>query len=170
MKAAERLEEIKKKIIQSSEPISGNVLSKEFGVSRQIIVKDIAALKENGMDIIATTKGYVLHRTPYPERIYKVVHRDDEIREELEAIIKTGGATKNVFVWHKVYGKIEAPLDISTFADINEYMLSLENGRSSPLKNVTSEYHYHTITAPDTETLDKIEEVLDSLGFLVKDE
>ncbi len=170
MKTEERLNGIKKRIIESSEPISGNTLSREFGVSRQIIVKDIAALKERGIDIIATTKGYVIHRTPHPERVFKVVHRDDEIRRELEAIVDSGGATLNVFVWHKVYGKIEAPLKITTHADINEYMISLENGRSSPLKNVTSEYHYHTITAPDTQTLDSIAQKLDSIGFLVKDE
>ncbi len=170
MRADERLNGIKERIMQSSEPVSGGTLSKEFGVSRQIIVKDIAVLKERGIDIIATTRGYVLRRTPDPERVYKVVHHDNEIRKELEAIVTAGGATKNVFVWHKIYGKIEAPLQMATLQDVDEYMISLENGRSSPLKNVTSEYHYHTVTAPDTETLDKIENVLNTLGFLVKDE
>lgn len=170
MKSEERLNEIQKRITESGSPVSGSVLSAEFGVSRQIIVKDIAALKDKGVPIIATTKGYLIQRMPAPERVFKVYHGDDEIRTELETIVNAGGATLNVFVWHKVYGKIEAPLEISTHADINEYMSTLKNGRSSPLKNVTSEYHYHTVTAPDTETLDKIAAALDGIGFLVRED
>ena len=165
-----RAEAILKRISESSSPVSGSKLASEFGVSRQIIVKDIAALKNQGNDIIATTKGYILHHTPMPERIFKVVHGDDEIRKELLTIIGVGGIVVNVFVWHKIHGKIEAELDIRTEDDINEYIISLKNGRSSPLKNVTNGYHYHTVRAETETVLDNVSKALDDIGFLVKDE
>lgn len=170
MSAGERAEAILERISQSSSPVSGGMLSQEFGVSRQIIVKDIAALKAQGNDIIATTKGYILHRIPMPERVFKVVHRDDEIQQELQTIVDAGGIVKDVFVWHKIYGKIEAELDIRTRRDVTEYINTLQNGRSSPLKNVTNEYHYHTIAAENDTVLDKVRGELDRIGFLVKDE
>ena len=73
---------------------------------------------------------------------------------------------KNVFVWHRIYGRIEGDLNISTAADVTEYMKSLKNGRSSPLKNVTSGYHYHTVYADSEAVWDKIELVLKDMGFL----
>lgn len=170
MSISERAEAILKRISQSSSPVSGSRLSQEFGVSRQIIVKDIAALKAQGNDIIATTKGYMLHRIPMPERVFKVVHKDDEIGQELRTIVDAGGIVLDVFVWHKIYGKIEGELNIKTHQDITEYISSLRNGRSSPLKNVTNEYHYHTIAAKSEAVLDRVRSELDKIGFLVKDE
>ncbi len=170
MSASERAEAILERISHSSSPVSGSRLSQEFGVSRQIIVKDIAALKAQGNDIIATTKGYMLHRVPMPERVFKVVHNDDEIRQELQTIVDAGGIILDVFVWHKIYGKIEGELNIRTYQDITEYINSLRNGRSSPLKKVTNEYHYHTIAAESEAALDRVCRELDRIGFLVKDE
>ena len=44
----------------------------------------------------------------------------------------------------------------------------IESGKSTPLKNITSDYHYHTVTADSEETLRMIEEELRKLGFLVE--
>lgn len=170
MKAYERAEALLELLEHSDVPLSGSSLAAVFSVSRQIIVKDIALLKERGHNIIPTTKGYIMHKMPTPERIFKTVHSDSDTCRELSLIVENGGIVVNVFVWHKIYGKIEAPLNISTQNDINEYITSLKNGRSGPLKNVTNQYHYHLIRANSNEDLDKIERILDSSGFLVKDE
>lgn len=169
MNTVERANGILQRISDSSSPISGSMLAKEFNVSRQIIVKDISLLKHQGYPIIATTKGYILQIPPRPARVFKTVHADDEVRQELETIVSNGGEVKDVFVWHKIYGRIEGAMNIKTLQDINEYIESLESGRSSPLKRVTNEYHYHTVTAENEEALDKIEKALDKIGFLVKD-
>ncbi len=163
MKSVERREKILELISKSEKPVSGAMLAERTGVSRQVIVGDIASLKEDGCDIIATSKGYILSRA---ERVYKVVHTDEDIEKELRAIVDNGGEVKNVFVWHRIYGRIEGELNISTAADVTEYMKSLKNGRSSPLKNVTSGYHYHTVYADSEAVLDKIELVLKDMGFL----
>ena len=163
MKSVERREKILELISKSEKPVSGAMIAERTGVSRQVIVRDIASLKEDGCDIIATSRGYILSRA---ERVYKVVHTDEDIEKELWAIVDNGGEVKNVFVWHRIYGRIEGDLNISTAADVTEYMKSLKNGRSSPLKNVTSGYHYHTVYADSEAVLDKIEVVLKDMGFL----
>lgn len=170
MKANERISCISERIKHSTAPVSGSTLAQEFDVSRQIIVKDIAELKNRGWDIISTTKGYMLNRTPMPERVFKVVHSDSETEDELFKIVECGGIVINVFVWHKIYGKIEAELDIKTTDDVRDYMKKLKTGRSSPLKNVTNEYHYHLVKAQSEKVLDDIEQMLDNMGYLVHDE
>lgn len=169
MNTSERREKIFGIISHSSAPVSGSALAKECGVSRQIIVSDVAALKGKH-DIIATSRGYILSRPPAVTRVLKLIHSDEEIEDELSTVVKNGGRLKDVFVWHKIYGKIEAPLEIRTMMDVAEYVESLKNGRSRPLKKVTYEYHYHTIEADSEEILDKVEKALDEKGFIVKDE
>ena len=51
---------------------------------------------------------------------------------------------------------------------VKEFLADIESGKSTPLKNITSDYHYHTVTADSEETLGMIEEELRKLGFLVE--
>ena len=169
MNGDERRTKILNLISDSREPLSGSVLAGKMSVSRQIIVQDISKLKEQGNDIIATSRGYILSKVKASERILKLVHSDEEIEDELSTIVECGGRIKDVFVWHKIYGKIEAPLEIATAMDINEYIESLKNGRSRPLKKVTYEYHYHTIEADNEKILDDVEKALDDKGYLVRE-
>ena len=169
MNASQRREEILRYIKESSEPVSGGALSQKFGVSRQIIVTDLASLKEKGNDIIPTNKGYMFNR-PTSQRVVKVVHTDGEIEDELTSIVERGAKIVNVFVWHKIYGKIEAPLNVATIMDVKEYMQGLRTGRSGPLKRVTSEYHYHTLEAENNAILDSVEKMLLDKGYLVSEE
>lgn len=166
MNASQRREEILSYIKQSPNAVSGGMLSKQFGVSRQIIVSDIAYLKDMGNDIIPTNKGYIFSR-PVAQRVVKVVHTDGEIEDELSSIVNMGAKILNVFVWHKIYGKIEAPLNVGTTMDVKEYMQGLRTGRSGPLKRVTSEYHYHTLEAENESILDSVERMLSQKGYLV---
>ncbi len=169
MKLVERRSKIINFITNTKAPVSGNELSAMFGVSRQIIVSDISAIKAMGHDIISTNRGYILHK-PQSTRVVKVVHTDEEIGDELLSVAELGATVVDVFVWHKIYGKIEAALNISSKRDVNEYLITLKNGRSSPLKKVTSDYHYHTLRADSEAILDKVEKMLDKKGYLVKDE
>lgn len=170
MSSVERRREILNLIRNSSDPLSGSALANTMSVSRQIIVRDIAALKEEGNDIISTTRGYILNRPPRAKRVFKMVHSDDEVGDELYTILDMGGRIEDVFVWHKTYGRITAEIEIYTREDAEAYIDSLENGRSSPLKNVTSEYHYHTVTAENDQILDAIAAEMERRGFLVRDE
>ena len=62
MEAAQRRAAILSKLEQADRPVSAASLAREFAVSRQIIVGDIALLRAGGVDIAATPRGYVLPR------------------------------------------------------------------------------------------------------------
>jgi len=100
--------------------------------------------------------------------VLKVIHSDEDVEKELNTIVDMGGKVQNVFVYHKVYGVVKADMNIKSRMDIREYLNDLRTGKSSLLKNVTSGYHYHTITADSEEILDMIQEKLQELGFLAK--
>ncbi len=100
-------------------------------------------------------------------RVLKVCHSDECLEEELCTGVDMGGCVENVMVNHRVYGHLEAELHINSRRKVAEFMEDIRNGKSSPLKNITSDYHYHTISADNEETLDLIEEELRKKGFLV---
>lgn len=168
MTGSDRRQEILKNIKESDRPVSGSKLAKDYDVSRQVIVQDIALLRASGYDIISTNRGYVLEGQTCAERVFKVRHTDAQLETELCTIIDLGGQVKNVMVNHKVYGHIEAELGITSRRKVKEFLEDIESGKSTPLKNITSDYHYHTVTADSEETLGLIEDELRKLGFLVE--
>ena len=168
MTGSDRRQEILKNIKESDRPVSGSKLAKDYDVSRQVIVQDIALLRASGYDIISTNRGYVLEGQTCAERVFKVRHTDEQLETELCTIVDLGGQVKNVMVNHKVYGHIEAELGITSRRKVKEFLADIESGKSTPLKNITSDYHYHTVTADSEETLGMIEEELRKVGFLVE--
>ena len=58
MDARERRRAIMGVLEEAKEPVSGSALAREVGVSRQIVVQDIALLRADGHDIVATNRGY----------------------------------------------------------------------------------------------------------------
>ena len=168
MTGSDRRQEILKNIKESDRPVSGSKLAKDYDVSRQVIVQDIALLRASGYDIISTNRGYVLEGQTCAERVFKVRHTDEQLETELCTIVDLGGQVKNVMVNHKVYGHIEAELGITSRRKVKEFLEDIESGKSTPLKNITSDYHYHTVAADSEETLGMIEEELRKLGFLVE--
>jgi transcriptional regulator of NAD metabolism len=154
----------------SNTPLSGDALSKQLGVSRQIIVQDIAVLKAANYTILSTNRGYLL----YPglpinnSRIFKVSHTTDQIREELNCIVDCGGTIRNVIVSHDVYGNITAELNISSRRDVDTFVKKVETSKAVPLKVLGGDIHSHLVEANNDAILDEIEKQLDSLGFLIK--
>lgn len=165
MKASERRQQILQRIEGSASPVSATALSEAFGVSRQVIVQDIALLRSEH-DILATNRGYILNRPQRKKREFKVCHTDEQIEDELSSIVALGGIVENVFVYHRVYGKIEGGLYVENQMQVADYVRSL-SGASSPLKNVTEGYHYHLVSADSEETLDRIAAMLQEKGYLV---
>ena len=53
MTGAKRRAEIVQRIQAQAEPVSGQKLAEAYGVSRQVIVQDIALIRAAGYDIIA---------------------------------------------------------------------------------------------------------------------
>ena len=90
--------------------MSGTALADAAGVSRQVIVQDIALLRADGHDIVATNRGYVLREgasaPSVPTRLIKVHHTVEQLEDELQTIVDMGGTVQSVMVNHRAYGKI----------------------------------------------------------------
>ena len=156
-------------IIRSSEaPVPGRELASVCGVSRQVIVQDMALIRTSGTLILSTSRGYVMNEPSAVSRVFKVHHTDEQTEDELCCIVDLGGRVLNVIVNHRVYGRMEAPLKINSRRKVAGFMEDLAAGKSSPLKNITSNYHYHTVEADSEEILDLVEEQLRSRGYLVE--
>jgi transcriptional regulator of NAD metabolism len=82
--------------------------------------------------------------------------------------VDLGGKVEDVFVNHKVYGKLKADLAIGSRRDVEELIEGIQNGKSSPLLNVTSGYHYHTVTAKSEKILNLVEKTLREKEYLVQ--
>jgi len=152
----------------SSKPIAGSLLADKCQVSRQVIVQDIALLRASGYSLLSTSRGYLLQQTGKAVRVFKVSHTDEQMEDELTSIVDLGGTIKNVMVNHKVYGHMEAEMNIDSRYKISHFMEDIRSGKSSPLKNITSNYHYHTILAETEDTLDLIQNMLKSKEYLVE--
>ena len=169
MHGSERREQIIRQIQESKAPVSGTKLASFYNVSRQVIVQDIALIRAAGYEIISTNRGYILNQPKTVSRIFKVQHTDEQLEEELNTIGDLGGCVDNVMIHHRVYGKMEAELALSSRRKVGAFMEDIWSGKSSPLKNITSNYHYHKVSADSEETLDLIEQELRETGFLVEE-
>lgn len=169
MTGKERRENILKSISESSSPLSASKIADMFGVSRQVVVQDIALIRAAGHEILSTNRGYILQNpVPPTSRVFKVSHTEEELEDELTVIVDLGGNILDVVVNHKLYGRMQAPLNISSRRNITSFMNNMKSGKSTPLMRITSNYHYHTVEADSEETLDLIEQALRERGYLIE--
>lgn len=164
----ERREKIIEILKNSDRPVPGVELAGMLDVSRQIIVQDMALLRANGAEITSTHKGYVLTPIEGASRVFKVIHTEEQVEEELNLYVDFGGKVEDVFVYHKIHGVIKVDLNIRSRMDVKRYMEDISTGKSTQLMKLTSNYHYHTITADTEEILDMIQEELTKRGFLAQ--
>jgi hypothetical protein len=167
----ERREEILNLLLAKEEAITGGELADKFTVSRQAIVQDIALLRAQGEEILATSQGYIMsqHNNQMVIRTIACRHNGSEIEEELKTIIKYGGRVKDVIVEHPIYGELKGLLRIQSKSDLNSFIKKYNNKTVKPLLTLTEGVHLHTIEALNQEVLDLIEERLEEQGFLLTD-
>ena len=168
MKGQNRREEILRILRTSETPVPGTELAERLEVSRQVIVQDMALLRTGGAEIVSTHRGYVLAGTKQTSRVFKVIHTEEQVEEELNLYVDFGGKVDDVFVYHKIHGVIRVPMNIRSRRDVQKYMDDISSGKSTQLMKLTSNYHYHTITADSEEILDMIQEELTARGFLAR--
>ena len=168
MNGNERRTEILKLLTESQGPVSGVSLARQLSVSRQIIVQDIALLRAAGNDILSMNQGYMIQSKPKLSRVFKVIHEEQDVEEELNTIVDFGGIVKDVFVYHKAYGVLRAEMNIRSRLDIENFVEKIKSGKSNLLMNVTSGYHYHTVMADSEQLLDIIQDKLREKGFLAR--
>lgn len=151
--------------------IAGDALAQELGVSRQVIVQDIAVLRAGGLDIVATVRGYLLAPAAAPvapRRVIRVRHRPDEAVTELTALVDTGARVVDVVVAHPVYGELRAELDLRSRRDVLLWAGRCADAGAHLLSELTDGEHVHTLEADHEAILDVAQDALRRLGFLVE--
>ncbi len=154
---------------QSNKPVTGTTLAKELGVSRQIIVQDIALLraKENN-NLLATARGYLLQEKKRKfQRKYTVLHDEHDVEKELNIFVDCGGKVIDVTVEHVVYGFITADLLLANRMEVRDFVEKLDKKKTTLLSQLTGGVHIHTVEADNEEILNCIEEELKLHHYLI---
>ena len=120
---AERRAAVARMLEEAEGPVSAAALARQFSVSRQIIVGDVALLRAGGARILATPRGYVMDRRPEGvERTVACVHTPEQMEAELTAIVDAGGEVVDVIVEHPVYGQLTGILGVASRYDVKEFV------------------------------------------------
>ncbi len=166
----ERRNRIKRRLIESAEPVTGSDLATENNVSRQVIVQDMAVLRASGADIQAGPRGYRLHITESdsPKAVIALCHKPEETEEELYTIVDSGAEVLDVIVEHDIYGEIRGYLHLACRDDVNSFLEQVKSSNAVLLSEMTGGIHLHTITARDNGKLNRAIELLRKRGFLVE--
>ena len=170
MNSIERRDNIVKLLIESNKPIKGTVIAHKYGVTRQIIVKDIAILRATGQDIIATPDGYIINRKDKKiKAIIAVNHTEEEMFDEMNSVIKYGGTIEDVIVEHPLYGEIRGMLMVRNLNELNKFMTKHRNQKAKLLSVLTNGIHLHTISAENNENIELIISDLKKNNFIISD-
>lgn len=169
MEGEKRREQIIQILKHADNPVSGSELARMLGVSRQVVVQDIALLRASDRNIISTPKGYLLFmkETGKHRRTFSVYHEDSRTEEELNIIVDNGGKVLDVIVEHEIYGQITADLLLENRRDVREFIQKLQSETARPLNILTDGRHCHTVEADSEETLDRIESELKQKNYLI---
>ncbi|GAA0123418.1 MAG: transcription repressor NadR [Clostridium argentinense] len=169
MNSQVRREKIKEVLCKNSDAYKGQKLAEIFGVTRQIIVKDIAILRAEGINIIATPEGYIVPKndTMKIKKVIATLHNKEDIEDEMKIIIRYGGVIEDVIVEHPLYGEIKGMLMVKSLYDIENFIDNLCKYEAEPLSLLTNGIHLHTISAESEEVMDNIICELKNKGFLV---
>ncbi|MGC6177295.1 transcription repressor NadR [Lacrimispora sp. 38-1] len=172
MDGSRRRKKIVELLNEEGQPVSGGDLARRLGVSRQVVVQDIALLRAENEKIISTNKGYLLHRDEDEDtqaciRVFRTSHRTEDTLDELNTIVDYGGRLKNVLIEHQLYGQIEVDLIINNRLDAAEFVEHMKSSKDQPLNVLTGGCHYHTVEADSEKNLDFIEAELKKKGYLI---
>jgi len=151
-------------------PLTGAELAEQLGVSRQIIVQDIAVLRAAGEEILATPRGYCLlpHIGPAPRVVVAVRHTREQTEDELTILVDLGVEVVDVIVEHAMYGELRASLRIASREDVRQFMAQLEETGARLLCELTGGLHLHTLEARRPELLERARQALAEHGYLVE--
>ena len=163
MNAAQRRKVILERLTEADAPLSASVLAGELGVSRQIVVGDVALLRASGTQIDATPRGYQLHPAArgYTGILACVHSTADQMREELYTVVD---------VENPLYGELRGNLNLASRYDVDHFIQQAADTPECLLSRMTGGVHLHTLSCPTPEAFRRIEAALDAKGLLYKKE
>ena len=163
----DRKQEILKIIKESDKAVPASKLATLLGVSRQIIVGDVALIRAAGTHITATPRGYIIEEKDNPlESKIAVKHHNEDLAEELYTIIDLGGMVVDVIVEHPIYGELVGNLHLRSRYEIDQFLTIVKD--TQPLSQLTDGVHLHTIRYPSLDVYHRIIEALKQKDFLLE--
>lgn len=156
------------KLLSGGKSFTATQLAERFGVTRQIIVSDIARLRSAGNEIFAGKRGYSMPDREFTE-VFSCRHSPSRLKDELYAVVDNGGTVIDEIIEHPVYGSLRAIINISSRHDADMLLAGLRDNRASQLSELSGGQHRHTVKAGDAETLARIKERLSALGLLARE-
>nr|MDD6335593.1 transcription repressor NadR [bacterium] len=167
MTSDQRRQAILRAVRAAESPITATQLAANFGVSRQVIVQDIALLRAQGQDIIATPRGYMVPRAPLIGKVRRVItccHGPERTGEELDILTRNRVSVIDVIIEHPLYGEYRAMLLLRTPADAQDFTRRL--GDAEPLSTLTGGVHLHTLESATRQDMDSAIRALREAGIL----
>ncbi len=172
MHAAERREAIRKRLAEAQKPLSASALAEQLGVSRQIVVGDVALLRAEGFAIDATPRGYRVHDAApaqgYTGMLACAHSTEDALRRELYLVVDNGGTVEDVAVENPLYGELRATLHITSRYDADAFLRRAASQPQGLLSRMTGGVHLHTILCESPEAFARIRAALDTAGILYR--
>lgn len=172
MNAQQRRKHILGRLTEASVPVSASALAAELGVSRQIVVGDVALLRAGGAQIDATPRGYQLHAAEkgYVGVLACAHSTEEQLCAELYTVVDNGGVVVDVAVENSLYGELRGNLNVASRYDADIFM---EQAKASPealLSRMTGGVHLHTIRCADYASFQRICRALEQQGVLYQKE
>ncbi len=150
-------------------PLPAGELAAQFGVSRQVIVQDVAVLRAAGLPVLATARGYVTAARARHQAVVAVRHGPDQTAAELYALVDAGVRVVDVVVEHPLYGELRGTLFLAARADVAEWLSRASGCRAHLLSELTDGQHFHTLESDRPGCIERARESLRALHVLVED-
>ncbi len=167
---ADRRRKVMECLRAKKRPVAGSELARQFRVSRQCLVQDVAILRAGGEEILSTPRGY---RLPSPQAaaqraIIACRHGPERTKEELNILVDHGVKVIDVLVEHPLYGELCGGLMIESRADVADFVRRWRTTRANLLSTLTGGVHLHTVEASRPEMIARAKAELQARGILLK--
>ena len=166
----DRRQKILNLLSRRNSTLTGSELARRLGVSRQIIVQDIALLRAEGNPVLATPQGYLLQAEPRSasrRTVLAVRHSPPQTGQELSLMVSHGLTVVDVIVEHPLYGELRGNLMLRSLSDVERFISRVEKGQTSLLSSLTHGLHLHTVEYHNSNDLTRAQAELAQQGFLV---
>lgn len=168
MNAVQRREKILERLMAAPGPLSASALASELGVSRQIVVGDVALLRAAGTQIDATPRGYQLRAAQegYTGILACIHSTAQQMRDELYTMVDNGCVAVDVAVENPLYGELRGNLNLANRYDVDLFLAQAASAPEGLLSRMTDGVHLHTLRCPDEAGFRRVEAELAQKGLL----
>lgn len=169
----ERRNRLLELIKESEEPVTASSLARTLGVTRQVIVQDVALLRASKASILSTPRGYIYQHPADAQQLLRIIyckHSYDDTARELQILVDHGITIRDVGIEHSVYGTISRELNLKSRLDVSNFISHIARSDVSLLSALTHGLHYHTLIGPNTEALDLACRELAKAGIIKQEE